>query len=256
MNKTKTHLAVMTAILAVAVIAQAQDAPNLRERLDVDVHGFLDARGGGRLQDDPVEDDGSLGEARLQLDLSRMGDLSTIQVRADLLYDAVAGESSPDLEEGTGWIDLREANVELFPHDLMDIKIGRQILTWGKGDLLFINDLFPKDWQSFLTGRDEEYLKAPSDAVFASLYPSFADINVAYMPRFDSDRYITGERLSYWNPLLGRRAGEDAVMAIDKPDDWFEDGEVAARISKNVGGCELAAYGYHGFGRARSAWTC
>ncbi|MFW6031595.1 MAG: hypothetical protein ACOC9T_03300, partial [Myxococcota bacterium] len=32
----------------------------------------------------------------------------------------------------------------------------------GTGDLVFLNDLFPKDWRSFLLGRDLDYLKAPS----------------------------------------------------------------------------------------------
>ena len=63
------------------------------------------------------------------------------------------------------WIDPREAWLSTQPLDFLDLKAGRQVVTWGTGDLLFINDLFPKDWQSFILGRDEEYLKAPSDTV-------------------------------------------------------------------------------------------
>jgi hypothetical protein len=211
------------------------------------VHGFVDVRGGGRTQKDGVERQTSLAEARLQLDLFRMGHYATVQIRSDVVYDDVAAEHDIDLEQGRGAVDLREANVLLTPATFMDVKLGRQILTWGTGDLVFINDLFPKDWQSFFVGRDEEYLKAPSDAAFVSLFPGFVNIDVAYTPRFDADRYIRGERLSFWNPALGRRSGRDAIVAVDKPDAWFEDDEAAVRVSRTLKGYELALYGYHGF---------
>lgn len=212
-----------------------------------DLHGFVDARYGQRLQSDPYEDEQSLAETRLQLELTRMGDRSTLQLKTDIYYDDVVDQDDIDLEDGSGWLDLREANLLFFPHDLADVKIGRQILTWGTGDLLFINDLFPKDWQSFFSGRDVNYLKAPSDALLVSFFPQWASIDLVYTPRFDADRFISGERLSYWNPTLGRRAGQDAVIKVDRPDDWFEDDEWSLRFSRNLSGYELALYGYDGF---------
>jgi hypothetical protein len=226
--------------------AWGKDA-SILDRLGIEVHGFVDVRGGMRTQDDPYERDTSLGEVRIQTDISSIGDVATLQVRADFLYDDVPEDTDLDLEEGTGEIDLREANVLFSPFSLMDVKVGRQILTWGTGDLLFINDLFPKDWQSFFVGRDEEYLKAPSDAFFVSLFPDFANIDVAYTPRFDSDRYISGERLSHWDPMLGRRSGRDNIVDAEKPDEWFEDDEIAIRVYRHLAGYELALYGYNGF---------
>jgi hypothetical protein len=219
----------------------------LLQGLGVEAHGFLDIRGGMRTQDDPNERDTCLGEVRLQTDVSRMGDRAALQVRADFLYDDVAEETDLDLEDGTGVIDLREANVLFSPCTSMDMKVGRQILTWGTGDLLFINDLFPKDWQSFFIGREEEYLKAPSDTAFVSLFPAFASIDLAYTPRFDADRYISGERLSYWDPMSGERSGRDNIIDADKPDDWFRDDEIAVRVYRHLAGYELALYGYNGF---------
>ena len=215
--------------------------------LDATLHGFVDGRYGQRLQNDVTQRDESLAETRLQLGLSRMGDLTSLQLRADFYYDDLVDQNDIELEEGRGWIDLREANLLASPLEMMDLKVGRQILTWGTGDLLFINDLFPKDWQSFFIGRDEEYLKAPSDALLLSLFPTAFNIDLVYIPRFDPDRYIRGERLSYWNPLLGRIAGRDAIVATAVPDEWFEDDELALRLSKNIKGYELAMYGYDGF---------
>lgn len=224
--------------------ANSQQDEGILEKINL--HGFLDARAGIRTQDDPNEKDASLGETRLQTDLQHINDLLTIQLRTDFVYDDIPEENDLDIEDGTGFIDIREANV-LLPTDIADIKAGRQILTWGTGDMLFINDLFPKDWQSFFSGRDEEYLKAPSDAMFVSFFPAFANIDIAYTPRFDSDHYISGDRISYWNPMLGSAAGENAVIDPDDQDEWLDDDEIALRVSKNLAGYEAAIYFYDGF---------
>jgi hypothetical protein len=212
----------------------------------LELHGYADYRYGTRTQTDPLEDERSINEARLQLDTAWNHDLMTIQLKADLVADEVAeAPDDVDLETGHGFLDLRLANVLFSPSSWMDVRLGRQALTWGTGDLVFINDLFPKDWQSFFLGRDDEYLKAPSDAAFVSLFPEFASIDIAYTPRFDADRYVTGERLSYWN---GRTiSGQDAVLDADRPDEWFEDDEIAARVYRQAGAFEVAIYGYNGY---------
>ena len=215
--------------------------------LQSDLHGFMDARYGQRLQNDPHEDDQILAEARLQLELSRMGDWATLQLKTDFYYDDVVDQDDIDLEEGTGWLDLREANLSFSPQAITDIKIGRQILTWGTGDLLFINDLFPKDWPSFFSGRHVDYLKAPSDAGLISFFPEWANIDVVYTPSFDADRYITGERISYWKPALDEHAGKEDIIKTDRPNDWFKDDELALRLSRNLAGYEVALYGYDGY---------
>jgi hypothetical protein len=212
-----------------------------------DVTGFWTLRGGLRTQNDPYERDSSLGESRLHLELGKAWTRSALWVKTDFLFDPESNDYDIDLEEGRGWFDLREANYAITPVDFMDVKVGRQILTWGTGDLLFINDMFPKDWNSFFIGRDAEYLKAPSDAAKVSFFSSLANLNVVYVPRFDSDHFIDGRRVSYWNAGMGRLAGRDAVTDAEKPDDWFEDDEVALRLYKNVSGYELAGYGYRGY---------
>jgi len=248
MTVRRFYLMILTGLCLFLLAAPAFAVESaLLDDLGIALHGFLDARSGTRLQTDPHEGQASLNEARLQLDVNRVGDWATLQLRSDFVLDSVTEEHDQDFEEGTGIIDLREANLLFSPHPLMDVKLGRQILTWGTGDLLFINDLFPKDWQSFFIGRDEEYLKAPSDAVMVSLFPSFANIDLVYTPRFDSDRFIRGERLSYYNSMLGRRAGQDAVVEVDKPDEWFSDDEWSLRMSRNLAGYEVALYGYSGY---------
>ena len=220
---------------------------SLFETHGLSVHGFYDLRGGVRTQGDSNQGDETLGEARLQFDVQRDFDAATLQFRSDVLYDWVLNETKVQLEEGKGWVDVREANLLFSPVNMMDVKIGRQIVTWGTGDLIFINDLFPKDFQSFFVGRDEEYLKAPSDALFVSLFLDWVNFDVVYTPRFDADRFISGQRISFFNPAVGRHTGEDTPIRVNRPNDWFSDDEIALRLSRNVNGYELAGYAYRGY---------
>jgi hypothetical protein len=121
------------------------------------MRGFVDARAGARTRSDPYEKDVSLAETRLQLDLNWYPDRSRLQVQRRTGGDAVTDKVRRRQHEGD--------QPAFSPLDFADVKLGRQILTWGTGDLLFINDLFPKDWESFFIGRDSEYLKGPSDAL-------------------------------------------------------------------------------------------
>jgi hypothetical protein len=218
--------------------------------LDTELHGFVDGRAGVRIQNDPYEDDRSLTELRLQLNSMTYFDWGEFTARGDFVYDDLAiDRDKVDLDTGQGFFDLRELNLLFTPVDWSDVKVGRQILTWGTGDLLFINDLFPKDWNSFLLGRDEEYLKAPSDAIYASFFPSIGSFDLAYMPRMDADRYIDGTRVSYWNPSPppGSIAGQNAIIDAERRDEWFKDHEISARFYRPLQSWEGSLYGYHGF---------
>lgn len=109
-------------------------------------NGVIDTRVGTRIQNDPYQKDLSIGEFRLQLETEKEFDDFTFNFVADFVLDPVFDHYAVDLTNGEGALDLRQMNVVFSPLDFMDVKLGRQILTWGTGDLLFINDLFAKDW--------------------------------------------------------------------------------------------------------------
>jgi len=205
---------------------------------------FVETRYGARIYNQDYEKNTSIAEARLHSEASYDASLFSTQFSADFIYDNVLDHISQDYESGEGYIDLREANISFSPADFMDVKMGRQIVTWGTGDLLFINDIFPKDWNAFFIGRDDAYLKAPSDALKTSLYSSYVNFDVVYMPNHESSRYIDGSRLSFYSPMLSDISGQDD--AILKAKNEYDD-EVAVRAYKNLGSAELAAYYFKGF---------
>ncbi|XOF34263.1 MAG: hypothetical protein ACL93V_02925 [Candidatus Electrothrix sp. YB6] len=244
MKKVRFTGIVLSALLACSAgtAAAEGDDRSLTDRLyddyGIEMLGFAETRWGSRLVDDEHEDTLSIGEARAQLELTRFFDAFTLQFKGDLLADAVTEELDAD---------VRELNAAFRPSDILDVKIGRMVSTWGTGDLVFINDMFPKDWQSFFIGRDDEYLKQASNAVRTGIFLGDYTIDVVYTPRFQGSEYVKGERLSYFNPGAGQIVGENMIMADDKPDDYFQDDETAVRLSRRFGGVEAALYGYMGF---------
>lgn len=251
MAQQRLLVALLLGAAAVAARAGEPDEPrpslkDILEKLPLGLHGFVETRAGSRVQRNRyISETASIAEARLQLEATKTLELGNympdLRVKADFYYDAVEKRSIAD---------LREANVVLAPFEFLDLKLGRQVLTWGTGDLLFINDLFPKDWVSFLIGRDDEYLKAPSDALKLSFFTDAVNVDVVYTPRFRSDNYIDGSRLSYWSDALGSLAGEKAVVRDAEPGRCFRDDELALRLYRNISGYEAALYAYHGFWRA------
>lgn len=208
-------------------------------RFPLEMHGYWDARAGIRTQDDPAQSkSSSMVESRLQLKTQREWDRAIFEFTGDLIVDGLMSEV---------YGDLRQARLTWSVTDNIDLRVGRQVLTWGTGDLLFVNDLFPKDWNAFFIGRDVEYLKAPSDALKLGWYNDALNVEFVYTPQFAPDRFITGDRISFWNPLFDRHDGYSRDVNFNVPSTWFEDDEFAWRLYRRLGNFEVAAYGYAGY---------
>ena len=172
--------------------------------------GFAEGAFGGRWDEDPaVGRSQTLGEIRLRLETEWNRDRITVGFKGEAWYDQY-------LEELDG--NLRDLTLSFSPTANSDAKLGRQVLTWGTGDLLFLNDLFPKDWVSFFAGRDDEYLKAPSNTVRMTWYNDAFNVDLAWTPVFEPDEFLTGERFSFFFPLAGRRVAPDPPLSALEPD--------------------------------------
>lgn len=204
----------------------------------VRVSGFAEALYGARLQDDPLQGDATLSELRFHLDVEAGRDVLWT-LSADLIADAI-DHSDFDLATGDGAVDIREAHVFFRPTPDIDVRLGRQILTWGTGDLLFVNDLFPKDFESLVAGRDDDYLKAPADALRISGYSDLVNADLVVMAPGQTDRIVTGERLSYTDAVTGQATNVPPQL------DRNEDVDVALRLHRTFGSVEAALYGYAG----------
>jgi hypothetical protein len=201
--------------------------------------GFIEGALGSRWDTDPqTGTKGTLREARIRVETAWTNDALALGFKGDALYDDIVEEFD---------IEIRDLTLAFSPGNNLDVKLGRQVLTWGTGDLLFLNDLFAKDWVSFFSGRDTEYLKAPSNSARFNLYTNLVDIDFAWTPVFEPDNYLTGERFSFFSPLAGGKVAPDPPLSADKPSQNFSNGEFALRLFKTFNGTEYALYGYRGF---------
>jgi len=138
--------------------------------------------------------------------------------------------------------ELREGYLDLTVRAL-DLRIGRQVVTWGVGDLIFINDVFPKDWVAFISGLPLEYLKKGSDAVSATGHWAGASLQLVAIPRFEGDTLPeAGGRLRFHDPMAAIE-----WRHTDDPSPSVEHTELGARLSRNVLGWDLSLYAYRGF---------
>jgi hypothetical protein len=208
---------------------------------DTNLGGFVQGLyGGGLDRSNPTSSEMTASETRLQLRLESFSDEAEFFGRLDFVYD--------DYYKPATDLELREGYVKFRMFRNLDFKIGRQIITWGTGDLIFINDLFAKDYRSFFDGRDDQYLKAPQNALRAAWYSPIGTFSGVFTPRFTPNRIPTGERLSYFNPLVGRIVGGEMYYFEGRlPEARFKNSEIAARFSRYFGSADIALYFYHGF---------
>ncbi|MFH1877675.1 MAG: hypothetical protein ABH883_02600 [Candidatus Omnitrophota bacterium] len=223
--------------------------PSRAEKIEFPrIHGFLEEAFGPRFgSSDARHRQYDLWEARFQLksDYYFAGDnlLSRWQAGIDAKCDFILDM----YDAGKVITDLRELKLSFTPMDIMDIKAGRQVLTWGTGDYLFLNDLFPKDYVSFFIGRDDEYLKMPNDALRVMLYPEWFNADLVLIPVFEPNSLPDGHRLSYFDTFQGRIAGVTAERDLLHPSDKPKNMVYASRVYRSFGSYEGAFYYYRGF---------
>ncbi len=213
------------------------------DKLPVRMHGFLLGNFTARMNGDhpPGAEDGRLllADTRLRLEVSgdtAKGNLSFL-FKGDVFHDAVVNDF-----DGL----VREAYVD-FSQAWLDVRAGRQVVTWGVGDLLFINDVFPKDWTAFFSGRPLEYLKLGVDAAKLHLATGAVNAELILIPFFQPDNLPAPERFFFFDPFSDVR---DRVAR--EPTTTAEHTELALRFYRRLLGSDISFYAYRGFWRQPS----
>lgn len=178
-----------------------------------------------------------LGEERLRLDFTAWTDAMEAEARLKLdgIHDGVTG----DLD-----LELREAYLDYTAGDL-DFRLGRQIATWGVGDLLFINDVFPKNWVSFFSGRPLEYLKVGVDGLRTRYSSEVLNAELLIIPRFESDTMPPPERFFMHDDYMSVTNRDEEL-----PDTTAGNTEIGLRLYRRLAAFDLSAYAYRGWWRS------
>lgn len=200
---------------------------------DIIINGFFQGNySAGFDGSNPDGGDFKWAEERLQLRVSADKKSFYFFVKGELSYDHISDETESE---------LREAYLDYIA-DNWDMRLGRQIITWGLGDLIFINDVFPKDYEAFFSGRPMEYLKIGSDSIKIGMYPSFASVELVIIPFFEPNNFPRNSRFRMFDsmPAVTNRSREE-------PSTNFENTGIALRLYRDIAGFDTSLYFYRGF---------
>lgn len=221
--------------LAALILLAAFYLPSAALASDVSIHGFF--QGNYSLGTDSSNPDGGdfkWAEERVQLKLDANKEPFRLFLKTDAFYDHIDRKADMELREG--YIDSTASK--------WDLRLGRQVITWGVGDLIFINDVFPKDYEAFFSGRPLEYLKKGVDGVKIGAYPEFASFEFIAIPIFEPNNYPDSRRVYMFDPMPNVTNREEKDPASN-----FENTEFAARAYRDIAGSDASVYFYRGFYR-------
>lgn len=205
---------------------------------DLSLHGFVQGNYSKDTgMDNPDGKEFKLLEERAQLKLEISKDPFRVFLKEDVFYDHLDHEAHAELREGYAG----------YTASAWDARLGRQIITWGLGDLLFINDVFPKDYEAFFSGRPLEYLKKGADAVKIGAYPGFVSAELILIPIFEPNTFPDPRRFWMFDPLSGVTNRER-----QKPASTAENTEIALRLYRDVMRFDGSVYFYKGYFRQPS----
>lgn len=212
---------------ALPELVRASDEPSAwRESLTLS--GWVDAIQSVRVSS---PHDGVTSRARLRLELA--ADLD--QVYGFISVDA---EKNFQIDEETG-VELHEAWLE-YSADQWDLRIGRQIIIWGKADGVQITDLIsPPDYTESMT-RDLDEIRMPVDALKFRLLGQAIDTELIWIPVFKAALLPSGD-----NPWAVEQVVPENTLVssdpTDEPETSLENSELALKVSAYLSGLDVAA---------------
>lgn len=203
---------------------------------DINVHGFLLGIGAGRVtgKQPPGGGEFALGEQRARFNVTAEPGSGQpgVVIKGDLVYDDIANGVDDD---------LREAYVT-YSLGPLDMSLGRQVVTWGLGDLFFINDVFPKDWSAYFSGLPMEYHKRGVDGLHVTYSSQVVNAELLAIPFVRIDKFPRPSRFFIFSPLATLPIQRQSVPATR-----LSNTELAFRLYRNIMDSDVSLYFYKGF---------
>jgi len=207
------------------------DIPEPSNTDEYSLRGFIDTRWGTRYRHTEFfSEQNTLSEIRVQGQLKFNWNSFKFNIKGDLINDQVINETE---------MDWREIYIDVPENEYFSLRVGRQNITWGFGDLLVVNDLFPKDFQSLYISRDPEaeYMVKSSDGIRSSFFINKSSVDVIVV-KHEPNTIPTGKRNSFYNPFLGEITGEEGALNIQESEDWV----LMTRFNTKIWGNEFALF--------------
>ena len=184
----------------------------------VDISGFIRNYNAVELQSD---NEIIIGRNRLRLDLSKSFSKGEIFISNDIEQLYSASEDSLSY-------DLREVYVELFFAN-SDLRIGKQIISWGRTDGASILDILsPNDLSEFLT-QDFSDLRTGVTAISYHRYFGSDYLQLVINPIFDPNEIPKFGSRWFPRPIVSTSLPTEVIKA--KPKASLENVQLAGRFA-------------------------
>ncbi len=208
----------------------------------LEVEQGVNVSGAGVQHKNTAGSDYILANRKFRVGAFRSFDNGGIYSKLDFNYDEVTFGKD---------IDVREFRLQYKVTQWLDLSLGRQVSTWGVADMIFINDLFPKNWIANFQGRDMEMLKDPSNSLRLTSYVKDWIFDFIYQPEFKPDTTPRGCRFGVFDPnsstIIVNKAACGDYHALDKNGSKLKKDEIAFSIKRRIRSQEAALYFYDGY---------
>ena len=184
-------------------------------------------------------------------------DEAMVYVNGQIVHDALGAQSTNGssafvADDGTFALKLREAYID-WKGEMLALRIGRQIVSWGKADDIQITDVLnPRD-ETNVVAADYSESKLGVDAVRLSLLTEKTQVDAYWIPFFTPSILP----LAKGNPLHSRIFPEEVdgvgINYPEKYDDFelpekrLSKSELALRASSYTSVADLSLYGFYGW---------
>ncbi len=199
---------------------------------DFELQGFVDTYHAVRLND-PY--DYLSSRTRLRTEMWVTGEDASLFASMNAVNNNVIASNSG--------IELREAYMD-YTAEKWDIRIGRQIIIWGKADGLAITDIVsPQDYTEFLA-RDFDDIRLPVDALRGRLLFDRANVEFLWLPVFRPAVLPPSE--TPW--AFKHELPDSTEVEFDdpiEPDLSLKNSELAGKVSFYLSGIDFAVSAFY-----------
>jgi len=199
---------------------------------DIEPRGFVDTYHAVRLGD---PQDFLSSRTRLRLEMLIDSDYASLFASMNAIKNNV-------IASNTG-IELREAYMD-YTAERWDLRLGRQIIIWGKADGLAITDIVsPLDYTEFLA-QDFDDIRLPVDALRGRLLFDRANLEFLWLPVFRP--MVLPLPGTPW--ALEYELPENAKVEFydpDEPDLSLKNSELAGKVSFYLSGIDFAISAFY-----------
>jgi hypothetical protein len=226
----KVRLLIALCLWIPAAVIQPAGAQDM----SVDWGGFFDTYYGLRMHS---PHDTLTSRSRLRTELR-------VEKNDLFLYASCDAEKNFKLSDETG-IEMNELYMD-YVSDCWDVRIGRQIIIWGKADGLQVTDIVsPPDYTEYIT-RDLDEIRMGVDALkFRWLSDTF-NAEFIWLPFFKTAVLPEGDNpWALETSSSGSEHYEVTSGAVKEPANTLENGELAARLYMYTSGMDIAVSAFY-----------